>query len=530
MGVIFITETRKRGRPKKELEETLEVNENSMLDQSFYELASYYDVLSTSSVNHGITDITIDQLKTWLRNPPKFRKQLIQISKYFYVREGVVTDIYDIFNTLPTLNYSVLWNNMEQKSFKQKKSIVDEFIENIDVEQLSRDSIFTVIQEGTCVWYNRDNKYIQFLESEEYMIDFRRNGEWVVFYDLNYILQYDTSHNMDMIQAKIEAAPDEITLQSFINFKKDSSKYRYVELDTSKTRVLSLRTSRNSPYGIPYATPALASIMHKDLLTKVEKSLANRVLGQIVVQKIGTMPSVDGKIGLPVPKDTVNQYHNNLKNLIQKKATLPSEAESVAPLTIPDFIDIENLEVKTDVFSKDIWDRIDRDIYAKLGYSQSLNSGGGNGQSFGSSTINVEKIYSLIFYIVGQIEKAINDYMKNLVSSNKFNPKIRFSRTTILDKDKSFNQAKDLFTLGRGNWKDFVEAAGLSFEHWLAQSQYERDILKLDELLTVHETSFTSNGEGGNGRPNDSGAGKGNDSTSKSKGNGGNGNPKPSAS
>jgi hypothetical protein len=160
-----------------------------------------------------------------------------------------------------------------------------------------------------------------------------------------------------------------------------------------------------------------------------------------------------------------------------------------------------------------------------LGYSVALNSGGGQGQSFGSSTINVEKIYAIIFYLIEDIEEAINEYLSSLISNDNFNPKIRFSRQTILDKDSTFAQAESLYLKGRGSLKDYVEASGRDFDHWYAQVKYENDVLKLDETLPVHQTSYTMTDSGSGGRPQSK---AGNDNSAKSQGNNSNSSPSPS--
>lgn len=67
----------------------------------------------------------------------KHRKQLIKLSKYYYNKEGIVTDIYDLFKTLPILNFSVNLNN-EAIGYKKNKNTVDKFIKTINVKKLAR--------------------------------------------------------------------------------------------------------------------------------------------------------------------------------------------------------------------------------------------------------------------------------------------------------------------------------------------------------------------------------------------------------
>lgn len=410
---------------------------------------------------------------------------------------------------------------MEHRSFPRVKKNVDKFIKNIKIKKLARDTIFTVVQEGTCVWYNRGNKYIQFLDSDQYEIQYMVNGKWQVLYNLQYLDQFKTGSGLE---EQISAAPDEVTLAAYNAYKKDSSK-QYIPLDINKTQVFKFRGARNEPYSFPYCIPALSSIIHRDLLEKTEKSLADRIINQIIIQKIGTMPSQDGKSQLPVPKDAVEQYHDNLKNLHQKRGRNSDDITTTATLTVPSFVSIEELKINMNTFNKDVWERIDRDIYKKLGFSMSLNMGGGNGQSFGSSTINVEKIFSIIFFLLEDIEEAINEYLES-ITGNNITAKIWLGRQTILDKDTAFKQAESLYLKGKGSLKDWVESSGRSFDHWLQQVIYENEVLKLDERLKVHQTSFTSTGDDNQGgRPESK---SGNENTDKSKGNGGNDTPSPS--
>lgn len=508
-------------------------NKDSLVDNSFYELASFYDVVKHQFPGLNIFNFNINNLFKYLNNPIAFRKELIKLSKYFYNRNGIVTDCYDTFKSLPILNFSLMWENMHQKTFQSKKKIVDKFIENIKPKKLARDTIFQVMEEGICVWYNRDNKFIQFLEPDQYVIEFMVNGKWQVFYDLNYITQYRANWTTPELLEFIRAMPDEVTLDKYIRYRdrKDitDKSLRYIPLDVNKTQVFKFRGGRNDPYAPPYCIPALASIIHKDLLERTESAVADRVLNQIIIQSVGNIPDANGKGTLPAPKELVDGYHENLKGLLQGKnnKSYDNNNSTVAPLTIPDFIKIETLKVNmTDsIFPKETYDRIERDIFNKLGYSQSLSAGGGTHQTYGSATINAEKVSAFIFNIVEQVEDALNEYIGDLVSNSQFNPKIRFDRITYLNQDKEFTRAEALYLKGRGSLKDYVESSGRSFDHWLSQVRFENEVLNLDVILPVHNTSFTSNGDNQSGRPQ--GDGK-NENTDKSKTNGGNNNPSPS--
>lgn len=507
-------------------------SEASLVDQSFYELASFYDVVKnifSGSSNFDIS-ISIDNLFKYLSKPITYRKELIKLSKYFYNRNGIVTDLYDTFKSLPILNYSVSWENMHQKTFEKKKKVVDGFINAIKPKKLARDTIFQVLEEGVCVWYNRDNKFIQFLEPEQYMIEYMVDGKWQVFYDLNYIYQYKMQWTTPELLEYIRSMPDEVTLDKYIRYEKSNDRnnrsLRYIPLDINKTQVIKFRGGRNDAYAPPYCIPALASIIHKDLLERTESVVADRIINQIIIQSVGNLPDSQGKPTMPANKELMDGLHENLKRVLQGKNNLGNKS-SVAHLTVHDFVKIETLKVNmTDsIFPKEIYDRIDRDIFNKLGYSQSLSAGGGVHQTYGSATLNAEKVSSFIFNMIEQVEDAINDYIGQLVSNSQFNPKIRFDRITYLNQDTEFNRAEALYLKGKGSLKDYVESSGRSFDHWLAQVRYENEKLKLDEILPVHNTSFTSTGDNKGGRPPSDGK---NENTDQSQSNAGNDIPSPS--
>lgn len=503
-----------------------------MIDKSFYELSSFYDVVKNNFAGSNIFNFNIDNLFKYLNSPITYRKELIKLSNYFYNRNGIVTDCYDTFKSLPILNYSLMWDNMHQKTFSTKKKIVDKFIDSIKPKQLTRDTIFQVLNEGVCVWYNRDNKFIQFLEPDQYIVEFMVNGKWQVFYDLQYIYQYKMNWTTPELLQFIRSMPDEVTLDKYMRYVKNKGfndrTLRYIPLDIDKTRVFKFRGGRNDAYAPPYCIPALASIIHKDLLERTESAVADRVLNQIIIQSVGSIPDAQGKGTMPAPKDMMDGLHDNLNGILQGKNNLNNNS-SVAHLTVHDFVKIEALKVNmTDsIFPKDTYDRIDRDIFNKLGYSQSLSAGGGVHQTYGSATINVEKVSSFIFNIVEQVEDALNDFISLLVSNSQFNPKIRFDRITYLNQEQEFKRAGELYLKGRGSLKDYVESSGRSFDHWLAQVRYENEVLNLDEILPVHTTSFTATSKDNDkgGRPTSDGK---NDNTDQSKSNGGNDVPSPS--
>jgi len=99
----------------------------------------------------------------------------------------------------------------------------------------------------------------------------------------------------------------------------------------------------------------------------------------------------------------------------------------------------------------------------------------------------------------------------------------------MLDRDKHIDQLKDLF-LQTGVSKFWLEAVtGLPYENVISQVEYERKILKTDEILYPPQNAYTQSGKVENKSPGreqiDTPT---NPNTIKAKDSGGNNNPKPS--
>ena len=155
---------------QKEIQQMLnQLAQQEYMNQVSIELNSISDYISRTT--NSVTEVKLSDLNNWLRNPQKHLDKLIALSRYFYAKDGLCTDIIDIFKTLPILNHSVGWQNMQMKKFNEYKKRVDTFLTAIKPKSLARDTIFSVGQDGGCVWYLKNNKYIMFLEHDQVKID-----------------------------------------------------------------------------------------------------------------------------------------------------------------------------------------------------------------------------------------------------------------------------------------------------------------------------------------------------------------------
>jgi hypothetical protein len=514
---------RKRGRPRKNQTHSspiVEANENQL-----YELAALTDFITQYGSGSSLYDIKLSDLYSYLRNPYKNIKNIRKASKYLTNKHGILKDVLKTMRSLPTLNFHLAWSSYDNPKQIQKyeKKVLD-FIESINVKKMVRDGLYEVGEVGTIVTCLRNNKYVQFLDLDDLRINRQRNGKWVVEFDLQSIKA--NAVNTQDVLAIIESLPDEVTIQKYNDYRKKGESVRYVEL--SNCHVITIDGNRNFPFGLPLSLGAWASLIQKEIINRVERSVSDRLIKQILILYAGNIGG--DKNGKPAPKPLIEGYFKQVSDLILKKDQAlndasNSEISGTGVIALPDFFKLEGLKVDVSMFTKDLYNKIDNEIFMNLGISPALVYGGGD-TNFSVAQVNSEKFFRYIFTLLEAFEDVINDYIKQLLPSN-LSCKFFFEKTTILDRDKYIDKCKE-FYLQTGVFIPWAESLfQVPYHYIVGMKQYQDKILKLDEIINPPLNAHTTSGDQlkGAGRP-ETDAPTAN--TDKSKTNGGNSLPSPS--
>jgi hypothetical protein len=355
------------------------------------------------------------------------------------------------------------------------------------------------------------------------------NGKWVVKFDLETI----KTSPIDDVKTIIESLPDEITLAKYNKYKNSGNKkYRYIEL--ANCDVVSINSVRNYPWGIPYSIGAWASLIQKEIINRVERSVADRLIKEILLLVVGKLNEDKNGVGTPVPKEVITYYFNEIKRLLLKKesgsmstAIANDNTGGIGLATLPDFFKLEPVKVNTTMFTKELYQKINDDIFMGLGVSSTLLYGAGDSTNYSSAQINNEKIFRYIFGLLEQFEALINGYIKKLLPKD-LSCVFFFDKTTFLDRDKMIGHYKD-FYLQTGIFTPWAEAiTGNNYYYSLSMARYEKEVLKIDDYLNPPVNPFTTGGNPDNekGRPSEDNSD--NPNTVKSKTNDGNNYPSPS--
>lgn len=422
--------------------------------------------------------------------------------------------------SLPTLKYNLNWSiesGSEHTSEDHKKTVQD-FLSDIDVVRFIRDGLWETAQIGTVVTCLRSKKYVQFLNLDDLRIAKQRNGKWIVEFDLKSLDNIrDTQDKLNMINS----LPNEVTLQKYNRYKKSNDeKGRFIEL--SNCHVSNLDGKRNSPIGFPITLGAWFSVLQKEMIDKVEQSVSDRLLRQILVLSASWLDKEETK---PVPKEVLSGYFKEVTNLLQKKdrnSGGSNNSSGTGTIMLPHYLELEALKIDTTMFKRELYDKINGDIFGNLGISESLISG--KGGNFSSATVNEKKFFSFIFTIVEQFESVINDYFKSILPK-EVSCRIKFDRSTILDRESDIKTKYDLY-LQTGLITPWIEAVMDAPISDIATQRRHEIEMGYGDIFKPALNAYTSSGK-------DDEQSKGideidNDNTAKGKDDNSNGTPSPS--
>lgn len=462
------------------------------------ELNAMNDFISQYGSGAGLTDVSLKDIYDMLRNPYGNITRIQNTSRYFSNRFGIIKDVNEAFRTLPSLNYHIVWSNYENPSkiSKYEKKIYD-LLESMNVRKVIRDGLSEEAEVGTVVAVNRKNKFIQFLDMDKVRINKQVNGKWLVEVDLGKIIG-----SVGEIKTQIDSLPDEVTVGKYNAYRQKGTDYQFVPIKDAQ--VLSIRGSRNQPFGLPLTLSAWGTLLHKALIEQVEKSVADRKIKSLLVLYVNSIAN-NSESYKPPHKDVINTYFKDLTNLIKKKDQsnkATTDGSGTGVMTMPSFFDLKEVQIDTEMFSKELYDKLDRDLFNNLGVSNALISGGGTNSNYGTSQMNSEKFFKYIFSAIEGWEDFFNDIIKQFLP-NDLDCRIYFDRTTIGDKDKDITAKFQLYQQ-TGLFIPWVESVlGVPYTYAIGMAQYQEKVLKLQDIIKPPMNAFTQSGTPDNkgGRP-----------------------------
>lgn len=470
------------------------------LNESQY---AYIDAFSNAFVkglfSQGIVKgITPEQLNKYFTSPDFYQSELARIINYYYIANAEIRQIFEIIEASPTLNYQIrsfenLNNETVLPQLKKKLHILNH-------KDLTRDLLKQLASEGNVVgvWLKSGKKYSPFIFSDTSYIKLVRDFEsrLRVIIDMGW---FDAM--TDAVRSSyFKVFNGIVSAADYKEYVESGGDKRFHEVPFERSIVLRTGTiNRNQINGSNWINPVLFDVLHKKKLKDVEQTIANKIINAVAVLTMGQNAKQGEKDRDydSIPDKLIKSIHQSVKSALSNSAK-----EGISLVTIPNFSKLEFPDIKSDGLDGDKFEQTDSDIRAGLGISGVMLNG--EGSTVASAKLNLDIVYRRIAIMLEGIESEVYNkfFNLNVTKTQRDNFYMEYQKEVPLTlKEKLDYQTK----LNDKGWssRHVIEAMGLDFDEYLAQTVYENDTLKLNtELLIPPKTSHTSsNDESINGRP-----------------------------
>lgn len=476
---------------KKDIEKLQErVNELEKSSNSYDEVIdSFIDGFIIDTENNMKT-ISNETLQKWFSNPDEYMKEINDLLTYYFIIDGNIGQLYDLFFSLSPLNYRIKvlerTNSYEEDMMKLK----DAFERKVNHKILTREILVQTVHDGTCIgtWLgNRREPYFEVFDNLDYIYPYGKyKGKMVGVFDLSYL----DSLKEEQQKAIFENLSPIVTKSKYNKYKNcnDIEKkkvYQLIVLPPETTLVARSRIlSGNQRLGLPYGTQAIFDLQHKQKMKELERTIADKIIRAIALVKFKNLDEQGNKI----KESTQKKVFNKVKKALEKNTNTKG---GITVLAMPGFANIETPEIKNGdkILAPEKYESVDNDISKGTGVSDVLTNG--TGGNFASANMNLEMIYKKIGTLLEQIEVIYNQLIIIVLGKSKGSKYLfEYDKEMPLSKKEKINVVKSLTDKGY-SVKHLTDMLGIDFDELIRDSLYEIEDLKLREKIVPPLTSYT---------------------------------------
>jgi len=494
---------------------TINEQQNPQLDNQV-ELNNMSDIgfINTYLFEENMSE---DELKRYIQYPMIYNRQVRHVSKRMYNLNGMYGQTVTKMVAAPTLDIITVPYDTTTKAKKRKKHI-DTLMKKINHKLSTRDILYASLLEGMYVAILRSTKpqnknldlssgFVDNLDRIEGLAfdtnimlqplnrDYVKfigfmNGDYVCAFDMMYFDQFKKGG----LIAEIKNYPPDF-IKAYNEYRKDGSKRWYV-LPQKTTFAYKYRSQIDEAYGRPLGLSALNDILFSEQYTDSQRGSLKENSGTIrwLKQPEGEKPG-----SCSLNKEQQKNQYDNFKNAVHANSNRGTgKIAQTTTLVVAPGTEIGKLETDGTLLQNSLRKENLEAISTDLGLATASLNGMGQGASYSSLAVNINLLLSEVYQMLEQIEwqytKLLNNFLE--VKEDEWT-EISYLRTSLLNREESFNTAKDLYTLAGGSRLYLYAVATGDFNNYMKLMDYEKSE-NFDEKYPPHSTSFTmSDNEGG---------------------------------
>lgn len=335
-----------------------------------------------------------------------------------------------------------------------------------------------------------DNFMIQPLELDYCKIIGFQNNVSIAAFDMMYFDQFKHGGLLN----EIKNYPKEF-LQAYLQYKKDGSK-RWFILDYRKTIALKSKASELDAYGTPFGISAFADMQMDEDYENSQYKLINELASSIYYL---ILPEGEKKGSCSLTKDQQTNVIEAFKNAVKVNTT--GNNAKISTLSLAPNTKIDRLSKDSSLLKDTLNDENMKKISSNIGFAISALNAESQSGNLGSLQINLNLISAQIYQYISEIAKEETRVLNEHIG---LKPKdyidIKYLPITWLNKDDSYDKAKDLYMTTGGSRKFYIACAGFDPEDYLSICDEEIED-GLNEKYLPHITSYTASDSGDKPNP-----------------------------
>lgn len=448
----------------------------------------YIEGFISQMYSSGQTQVASEEdIQEWLSNPDTYYQELSNLMGYEYIANGDIHMLYTLIQSLPTLNYKINVFDYTMRGYEKNVLLCNKLMTKVRYKQSTRDILSQLCARGwlVAIWLgDKKNPYLYTFDNMKYVFPaFRRNGDWVCKVDMAWFEEMEEAERLIMF----ETLSPHITEATYNKYKNDTSnvEVKYVELPQERTSCIRINTLyKNQRIGLPQGTPALLDLAHKQTLKNLEKSIANKIISNMVVLTVGN----EAKPNESIPPSVKRKISAGVANVLKQKIGV----SGTPVVVIPEFVSLETPKMDGfDGLEKEKFENINADIATGVGVSPSLTNGiGGN---YATAKLNLDILYKRIGVMLEAVEEIFNKLLLISLPKNVAdNFYIEFEKEPPLTRKEQLDALMSLHAEGFAVKPIIDLLPHIEYEQFIDSSIYEIEVLKLRERIQPPSSMYTA--------------------------------------
>ena len=432
-------------------------------------------------------DVDKDDVKMYLSNPLKFKKQILDLSLQMFIGVSQYQSLIKYFQDMICLTPYVLPVKTSGQKSKLKKDYEDIAykLETMNIENEYRKVVGNVILNGVFFGYEieqNDSYTIKHLDPRYCRVIGTNDGCWMFEFDFSFFNSRRKEGNSYTDELLLKSYPEEFQ-KKYALYLKDRQKYQWQTLDLDKEICVRYFDNLNTPFvDFPPYLNLFGDLIDLDEYKEINKIKSKVSNYQFMALQMETCSSnKDAEMNkFTVDPALVSQYYDFLVQVCGDAITPFISPVKVEPLK---FSENTNTQVTTvETAEKSYWNA--------SGVSDTLFGTGiktGSGLRY-SIMVDEQRLYGLYT----QISTILTRKMKRITNGNIFKVKIPF--VTKYNKSDMIAQSLQMAQYGIGSKLELFALNGNTPAEVLSTQTFENDLLDLANKLVPLQSSHTTSG------------------------------------